>query len=667
MAISISDIIAQNTLGKSEGFPLGVPPSYNWYKGWNDDGMKRPPSNFTAVEGWGQVYQQVGAGAYTNANAAVEVANAKTYVRLKATGEWVLVQDQARTQIAGAHFVTDFAGNAGYAMKINTQSNGAAAFAAPPSGYNDHFWYGSRGTYAAGAIDAVYVQMDMRVTDPKLNLVASVGADWWRDASAPYLHDHSNNPGVGSSNWSVLSTEWTTLGYYSLPTAEFQADLPPPLLGAPGNPPVPIPPDTVAPDAPKVVGFAQDTGVAGDRITSASVLTLSGTAEANSTVRIFDGTTLIGSARAAGNGAWSLSTPQLQNGTHNFTARATDAAGNVSAVSAALSVQVDTIAPQAPKVSAFSPDEGTVGDGATDARRLTLSGSAEAGSTVRIFDGGASIGTAKANGSGAWSFATAELSYGVHNFTATATDLAGNTGASSSVMSVSVTRPSVPPDPTTPPSQPPIGENLLVNGSFEETAVSSGRWAGFSSIPGWTAISGGTIELWNNLNNVTASDGKNYGELDYIGGRDGFYQDVKTEAGQTYDLAFDARSRPGFSGATCSMEILWNDKVIATVPPGNEWSTYNFSVTGTGGSDRLTFREVAGQGGDGLGALYDNVRLTEHGASPASRAMTSQDSAALDLMMQYSATASPSSAPIGVFSSSDATSPLAQQLAKSIL
>jgi hypothetical protein len=32
-------------------------------------------------------------------------------------------------------------------------------------------------------------------------------------------------------------------------------------------------------------------------------------------------------------------------------------------------------------------------------------------------------------------------------------------------------------------------------------------------------------------------------------------------------------------------------------------------VTGTGGQDRLTFREVAGWGADGLGALYDDVRL----------------------------------------------------------
>jgi hypothetical protein len=335
--------------------------------------------------------------------------------------------------------------------------------------------------------------------------------------------------------------------------------------------------------------------------------------------------------------------------------------------SAALNVNIDTIAPTAPKIVAFSPDSGTVGDGATDVRRLTLSGSAEAGSTVRIFDGGATIGTATANGSGAWSFATADLSYSAHSFTATATDIAGNTGAVSSAMKVTVNKPLVPPDTSTPQPEPPTsGKNLLVNGSFEESALGAGRWAGFSSIPGWTAISGGTIELWNKLNNVSATDGVNYGELDYLGARDGFYQDVKTEIGQSYDLAFDARSRPGFSGSTCSMEVLWNDKLIATVPPGNAWDTHSFTVTGTGGLDRLTFREVAGQGGDGLGALYDNVRLTVHGASSASLASASSSNAALNLMMQYSATASPSTAPIGLITTPDATTALPQLLAKSV-
>src|ERR1700736_1645751 len=258
MDFSVSDAIRQNTLGQSEGFTAGVPRSYNWYKGWNPDGLKAPPADFTAVTGWGAVYRKAGAPADSNPNATVEVANGKTYAHMKATGQWVLVQDQATHPMAGGHFVTDFAGNAAIPMKVSAGSNGSAVFDAPPSGYNDHFWPSARGTYAPGAVDGVYVQMDMRVTDPNSNLIASVGADWWRDANAPYLDDHSTNPGAGSSNWVQLSTQWHTLGFYSGSTAQFQGDLPPPLVGSGQATPPPV----IAPVTP-------GTGT-GDNSTSAS-------------------------------------------------------------------------------------------------------------------------------------------------------------------------------------------------------------------------------------------------------------------------------------------------------------------------------------------------------------------------------------------------------------
>jgi hypothetical protein len=180
---------------------------------------------------------------------------------------------------------------------------------------------------------------------------------------------------------------------------------------------------------------------------------------------------------------------------------------------------------------------------------------------------------------------------------------------------------------------PRDGDNLLVNGSFEASAVSAGEWKDFDSVAGWTAVSGGTIELWNNLNGVKATDGKNFGELDYLGAADGLYQTVKTQTGQKYDLAFDARSRLGQTAATTGIDVLWNDKMVARVSPGSDWDTHNFTVTGTGGQDRLTFREAAGQGKDGLGALYDNVSLVKAGSAGSVAKLDKS----MALMTQYSA------------------------------
>jgi hypothetical protein len=185
-----------------------------------------------------------------------------------------------------------------------------------------------------------------------------------------------------------------------------------------------------------------------------------------------------------------------------------------------------------------------------------------------------------------------------------------------------------------------------VNGSFESSSLAplqDGRWGAFDSVQGWHATSGGTIELWNNLNGVKAGNGGNYGELDFAGALDGLYQDVKTVAGQEYALSFDARSRPGFTSSTCSIAVLWNGSVIDVVPPGSTWQTYDFTVTGTGGQDRLTFRELAGQSGDGLGALYDNVSLVAKPPSAASSSLLSDANHAMALMNQYAATAVTSS------------------------
>jgi hypothetical protein len=712
MAISIADLAKQNTLGQSEGFPLGVPQSYSWYEGWNPGGQLTPPAGFTAVEGWGQVYPEVGQPVSTAAD--VQIANAQTYVHIKETNQWVLVQDQSQLGLTGGHFVADFTGNSATAMPATALSGGGTSFDAPAAGYNDHFWYGSRGTYAAGTVDAVYVQMDMRVTDPNAHLVGMVGADWWQNASAPFVPDHSTNPGIGGTNWVELSTQWQTLGYYSMSTAQFEANLPPPLLGSAQPPPV-VSPDTLAPAAPQIAAVTPDTGAGGD----ASQLTLTGTAEAGSTVNVFEGKTVVGTVNASASGAWSLTTAEMSSGTHAFSAKATDAAGNTSSASSLFSVQVNAASQPAASGSNLlvngsfeSASLAAYADGRWGAFSSIPGWTAISGSKIELWSGLEGVKATDGQNYGELDYLGAQdgfyqdvktvagqsydLSFDARSrpgFTSSTTSMEvlwngsvvatvppgdswqnydftvvgtggqdrltfsevagqGGDGLGALYDNVSLKANTSAPVTSEPVTQPPAtGANLLVNGSFESSSLSAydtGRWGAFSSVPGWTAISGSAIELWNNLNGVQATDGQNYGELDYLGAQDGFYQDVKTVAGQSYDLSFDARSRPGFTSSTTSMDVLWNGSVVATVPPGDSWQNYDFTVVGTGGQDRLTFREVAGQGSDGLGALYDNVSLTAKSTNATSTNVASANvtSAAtlntadhsMDLMKQYAAT-----------------------------
>ena len=161
--------------------------------------------------------------------------------------------------------------------------------------------------------------------------------------------------------------------------------------------------DTAAPAAPAIASFSTDSGAAGDGITNDNTLTLTGTAEANSTVKVYDGATLLGTVTANGSGAWSFTTGALADGAHSFTATATDAAGNVSAASARSASR--SIPRRRPRrsIASFSTDSGVAGDGITSDNTLTLTGTAEANSTVQVYDGATLLGTATANGSGAWS------------------------------------------------------------------------------------------------------------------------------------------------------------------------------------------------------------------------------------------------------------------------
>lgn len=191
------------------------------------------------------------------------------------------------------------------------------------------------------------------------------------------------------------------------------------------------------PAAPTITSFSPDTGVVGDRITDANVLTLSGTAAASSIVNVYDGSTLLGTATANSGGAWSFTTAALGDGSHSFTATDT-VSGATSSASAALTVAVDTVAPGAPVIS---------NDTVLNTNQVALNGTAldhgiaVVGEVVKIYDGSTLVGTTTTNSTGAWSFTTTPLGTGTHNFTAAVTDVAGNTSVASTPLSVIINTP----------------------------------------------------------------------------------------------------------------------------------------------------------------------------------------------------------------------------------
>ena len=144
---------------------------------------------------------------------------------------------------------------------------------------------------------------------------------------------------------------------------------------------------------------------------------------------------------AAGN--WSYTTTALPDGSHSFTAKATDTAGNTTTTSAVTATvntgQVDTTPPTETISTTINTDTGATttitSGGVTKDNTLGLSGTvSDAGgvSSVQIYDGATLLGPATIS-SGNWSYTTAALLDGSHSFTAKATDTAGNTTTTSAV------------------------------------------------------------------------------------------------------------------------------------------------------------------------------------------------------------------------------------------
>lgn len=292
----------------------------------------------------------------------------------------------------------------------------------------------------------------------------------------------------GTGNWSILLNTTLTTGAHSF-TAQ--------ATDAAGNTSVSsasfsLTIDTTPPALPVLTSILDDVGnaatpVANGGLTNDAQPTLSGTAEAGSTVKIFDNGVQIGSVTATG-GAWSFTpSPALGNGSHNLTFTATDAAGNASAPTAGYVINVDTLAPAAPVISSVIDDVGSVTGpitGPTNDTRPTLNGTAEANATVRIYDGITLVGTVTADASGNWTLpqTTTTLTQGTHNFTATATDAAGNTSVASTVTTIIVD--------TTAPTAPTgtfNADGSVLTGNAEAGSTVSIRLADGSTV---TAIAG---------------------------------------------------------------------------------------------------------------------------------------------------------------------------------
>lgn len=234
--------------------------------------------------------------------------------------------------------------------------------------------------------------------------------------------------------------------------------------------------DTTAPiTTAAVTGVADDVGnVTGNIVrggaTDDTSLVISGTLNAalasGETVRIYDGTTLLGSATVDSVAlTWHYSDIRsLANGsTPSYTAQIADSAGNLSTAGNAYQVNIVTTGPKTTAAvtgveDSVGPVTGNVANGgSTDDTSLvvsgTLSGALAIGETVHIYDGMKFLGTATVNtGAATWSYTDIRtLSNGDKpSYTARITDSLGVQSTVGKAYSVTIYTGTTPLTPSTP-------------------------------------------------------------------------------------------------------------------------------------------------------------------------------------------------------------------------
>ena len=163
---------------------------------------------------------------------------------------------------------------------------------------------------------------------------------------------------------------------------------------------------------------------------------------AGATVTLFADGLPIGTAAATGASVTvTADAAALADGARTITARQTEAGQPQSPDSPAVVVTIDTQAPAplaAPVLSAASDTGASDADGVTRDTTPDVGSSVPEDGTVMLFTGTALVGRTLVAGGGQYTLTVAALADGVHDLTATLTDVAGNTGAGSAALTVTV-------------------------------------------------------------------------------------------------------------------------------------------------------------------------------------------------------------------------------------
>lgn len=311
----------------------------------------------------------------------------------------------------------------------------------------------------------------------------------------------------------------------------------------------------IAATVPVITAVEDDAGTIAGALTSGKVTddtlpVLSGTADSNATIRLFDSGTLVGTSTANADGQWHVTPGNALTGEGNHTLTVTGALtadGEQSVASDAFILKLDTVA-QLPVIERVTDSSGGVAqNGTTNGHGIVLYGTTEPGATVNAYIARLadrtlfSLGSVVADSSGNWQFTVTETgafqATGGYNFQAKTTDIAGNSSKMSDMDPYAVNYQSWPAPLGTPEytitgsgekvSSDQVASLLSGTGNALYRVVASGGYTPTLELPAASAANKGNrvyIAVGSDVRLGVKSNGTGYTTLD-AGSNSTWYSD----------------------------------------------------------------------------------------------------------------------------------------------
>lgn len=156
--------------------------------------------------------------------------------------------------------------------------------------------------------------------------------------------------------------------------------------------------------------------------------------------------------------------------------------------------------------------------------------------------------------------------------------------------------------------------NLVVNGSFENTAKVYGTWGLLNQVPGWQRSNNAKFEIQTNkLGLIKAQEGSQYLELDSTANYS-VLQTLNTDADHNYEVSFYYSARVNGDANTNKAEVYWNGELLDTLNSTTKgWQKFTYTVKASSAATELKF--IGTGKSDSLGAFIDDVKVTRQCAS----------------------------------------------------